>query len=67
MGFSPNSLKKSIMVYKTKTHYNEWEFVYDPRADLTQMPGMVPINNNPVQSGAPGFSPSPTSQTPDAP
>jgi type II secretory pathway pseudopilin PulG len=30
IGFSPNSPKQSIMVYKTKTHYNEWEFVYDP-------------------------------------
>jgi len=33
MGFSPNSPKKSIMIYKTKTHYNEWEFVYDPIAE----------------------------------
>jgi len=33
MGFSPNSPKKSIMVYKTKSHYNEWEFVYDPIAE----------------------------------
>jgi hypothetical protein len=30
IGFSPNSPKQSIMVYKTKNHYNEWEFVYDP-------------------------------------
>ena len=33
MGFSPNSPKKSMMVYKTKSHYNEWEFVYDPIAE----------------------------------
>jgi type II secretory pathway pseudopilin PulG len=30
IGFSPNSPKQSIMVYKKKNHYNEWEFVYDP-------------------------------------
>ncbi len=33
MGFSPNSPKASIMVYKTKHKYNEWEFVYDPKAE----------------------------------
>jgi type II secretory pathway pseudopilin PulG len=30
IGFSPNSPKQSILVYKKKNHYNEWEFVYDP-------------------------------------
>ena len=34
IGFSPNSPKQSILVYKTKTHYNEWEFVYDPIVEL---------------------------------
>jgi type II secretory pathway pseudopilin PulG len=37
MGFSPNSPKQSIMVYKTKNHYNEWEFVYDPIAEQQMM------------------------------
>jgi type II secretory pathway pseudopilin PulG len=35
IGFSPNSPKQSILVYKKKNHYNEWEFVYDPLADRT--------------------------------
>jgi type II secretory pathway pseudopilin PulG len=35
IGFSPTSPKQSIMVYKKKNHYNEWEFVYDPLADRT--------------------------------
>ena len=39
IGFSPNSPKKSIMVYKTKDHYNEWEFVYDPIAEQMMMNG----------------------------
>ena len=62
IGFSPNSPKQSIMVYKTKTHYNEWEFVYSPLLD--QMPqGAAPVGV-PLQPGAPGFSPqSSTSST----
>jgi type II secretory pathway pseudopilin PulG len=39
IGFSPNSPKKSIMVYKTKDHYNEWEFVYDPLAEQMMASG----------------------------
>lgn len=66
MGFSPNSPKQSIMIYKKKTHYNEWEFVYDPRADLLQgAGGAQPVT--PIQPGAPGVSlppsPTPTPQT----
>jgi type II secretory pathway pseudopilin PulG len=39
IGFSPNSPKQSIMVYKTKKHYNEWEFVYDPIAEQMMQSG----------------------------
>jgi type II secretory pathway pseudopilin PulG len=39
IGFSPNSPKKSLMVYKKKEHYNEWEFVYDPIAEQQMMMG----------------------------
>jgi len=59
IGFSPNSPKPSTMVYKTKTHYNEWEFVYDPRVDLMQGGNQGTV---PLQPGSPGFSPS-SSQT----
>jgi type II secretory pathway pseudopilin PulG len=37
IGFAPASSKQSIFVYKTKNHYNEWEFLYSPQSD---MPGM---------------------------
>jgi type II secretory pathway pseudopilin PulG len=37
IGFSPGSPKQSILVYKKKTHYNEWEFVYDPLNDQQGM------------------------------
>jgi type II secretory pathway pseudopilin PulG len=33
IGFSPASDKQSILVYKKKNHYNEWEFVYDPMSE----------------------------------
>ncbi len=39
IGFSPGSPKQSILVYKKKNHYNEWEFVYDPLADQVTVSG----------------------------
>jgi type II secretory pathway pseudopilin PulG len=39
IGFSPTSPKQSILVYKKKNHYNEWEFVYDPISDQTMQGG----------------------------
>ena len=30
IGFSPQSPKQSILIYKKKNHYNEWEFLYSP-------------------------------------
>lgn len=44
IGFSPNSPKSSILVYKKKKHYNEWEFVYDPITEQQGIPGAAPIN-----------------------
>lgn len=35
IGFSPGSTKQSIMVYKKKDHFVEWEFTYDPIGDPT--------------------------------
>ncbi len=34
IGFSPASARKSILIYKKKNHYNEWEFTYDPISDM---------------------------------
>jgi len=34
VGFSPASPKPSIVVYKKKSHYNEWEFTYSPLSDM---------------------------------
>ncbi|MGA7255493.1 MAG: hypothetical protein WBX09_02525, partial [Terracidiphilus sp.] len=38
-GFSPGSTKQSILVYKKKNHYNEWEFTYDPISDAQTISG----------------------------
>lgn len=35
IGFAPGSPKQSILIYKKKDHFNEWEFLYSPLADRT--------------------------------
>jgi len=39
IGFTPASPKKSILIYKKKDHYNEWEFTYDPISDAPTISG----------------------------
>ena len=65
IGFSPASPKQSIIVYKKKNHYNEWEFTYSPLSD----PGMMGVGQPPQLLGGqapgtvqqpPGPAPSPT-------
>jgi hypothetical protein len=56
MGFTPNSPKQSILLWHKKSHYNEWEFFYDPLADLTRLAGNAgaigqPAGSTPVGSG----------------
>lgn len=63
VGFSPASPKQSILVYKKKDHYNEWEFTYTPLSEM----GM--LNNMPQQPLLPGqapgtVNPAPTTPTP---
>ncbi|MGD0628446.1 MAG: type II secretion system protein [Terracidiphilus sp.] len=58
MGFSPGSPKPSILVYKKKNHYNEWEFVYDPLAEQMMQGGLAGGGNNGLTpGGTPGSSP----------
>jgi type II secretory pathway pseudopilin PulG len=52
MGFSPNSPKQSILVYKKKNHYSDWEFLYDPLAEQMMQGGNLgtigqPVGNQP--------------------
>ena len=72
VGFSPNSPKQSILVYKKKNHYNEWEFTYTPLSEQGMLnnipqqpllPGQAPGTVNPTTpTPAPSPSPSPTPQ-----
>jgi type II secretory pathway pseudopilin PulG len=68
IGFSPQSSKQSILVYKKKNHYNEWEFLYSPLIDQQQMGGGTGLNGiNPGTPTTP-LGPNPTSPTtPTAP
>jgi type II secretory pathway pseudopilin PulG len=67
IGFSPASPKQSILVYKKKNHYNEWEFTYDPLSDMqTVGGGNTGLTGQPASStttpvGSSPFGPNPTS------
>ena len=72
IGFEPGSPKQSIMLYKKKDHYNQWEFVYDPLADQTMTGGntgtvgqpasstSTPVGSSPFGSSSPSGSGSPS-------
>jgi hypothetical protein len=73
IGFSPTSPKQSILIYKKKNHYNEWEFVYDPLSEQMTMGGgntgsigqPASSTTTPVgQSNTISPSPTPTPVTP---
>jgi type II secretory pathway pseudopilin PulG len=53
VGVSSTSPKQSIRVYKKQTHYNQWEFVYDPNAEALGGGG-IPQGNINGQSGLNG-------------
>ena len=50
IGFSPAGTKESILVYKKKNHYNEWEFVYDPLNDMKTQSGNTGNIGQPASS-----------------
>ena len=51
IGFEPASPKSSILVYKKKQHYNEWEFTYDPLSDVKAIGGgSTGLNGQPASS-----------------
>lgn len=58
IGFSPAIPRQSLLLYKTMDHYDEWEFVYDPRSDgllRGQLPAQPPPGP-PINVGSPGFN-----------
>lgn len=64
IGFAPASTRASILVYKKKTHYNEWEFVYDPLTDMKTVSGNSGnIGQSAASTSTPVGSTTPTSTT----
>lgn len=70
IGFAPGSNKHSILLYKKKDHFNEWEFLYSPSADRvitagsTAPSGSSPagsLSGNSTGGFGPGTGPSSTS------
>jgi type II secretory pathway pseudopilin PulG len=58
IGFSPASPKQSILIYKKKNHYNEWEFVYDPLSEqMTSSSFGAGLNTSPLNGQQPGTAP----------
>jgi len=60
VGVASTSKKASIKELNTKNHYNDWEFVYDPRLDLTMAQPLAGVpGQNPLAPGAqaPGMQP----------
>jgi type II secretory pathway pseudopilin PulG len=65
IGVSPDSSKQSILVYKTKSHYNEWEFVYSPLMDMMmQGTGNTGTIGQPAGGNSGGFGTSPGGSSP---
>jgi type II secretory pathway pseudopilin PulG len=60
VGFSPASPKPSILVYKKKTHYNEWEFTYSPMSEVGGIQNLPPQLLGGQAPGTGGMSPTPT-------
>jgi len=77
IGVESTSPKATILEYKKKKHFNEWEFVYDPNADRVMISGNTGAIGQPVGNGTNGIaSPSqsngpstiaPPTQTPPQP
>ena len=38
--------KTSIKIYRKQTHYNQWEFVYDPTQNAIEATAGAPTNMN---------------------
>ena len=51
IGVESTSPKATILEYKKKKHFNEWEFVYDPQADRITLSGNTGTIGTPVGSG----------------
>jgi type II secretory pathway pseudopilin PulG len=59
IGVEPVLNKPSILIYKKKTRYNQWEFTYSPLQDMMKQMGAggiaAPPGGGTAQPGSPGF------------
>ncbi len=62
VGVATTNKQSSIRVLNKKTHYNDWEFVYDPTQDLANQMGATM-----GQPGQPGQPSQPIGQSPTSP
>jgi type II secretory pathway pseudopilin PulG len=60
IGFSPAGTKQSIMIYKKKNRYDEWEFVYDPLTDMRTQSGNTGTIGQPASSTTTPIGTTPT-------
>jgi len=56
VGVAPASPKQSILVYKKKNHYNEWEFLYSQLMDQQMIAGGNAGAIGQPANGSPGFN-----------
>ena len=54
VGVASTSKDKTIREFNKKSHYNEWQFIYDPTSDRG---GLLSTPNQPPLQGAPGVAP----------
>ncbi len=70
IGFEPGADRASILIYKKKQRYNQWEFTYDPLSDVKTIgggsTGLNGTETNPTNPTNSPFGPStnPTSAMP---
>ena len=61
VGVGINVPKPSLIAYKKQTHYNQWQFIYDPNQDLAGLNGQTgvgaPQQPGGAAGGIPGASP----------
>jgi type II secretory pathway pseudopilin PulG len=57
IGVESTSTKPTILEYKTKKHFNEWEFVYDPASERTQISGNTGAIGQPMSGAGNSISP----------
>lgn len=66
IGYEPAGTRQSILLWKKKNHYNEWEFVYDPLSDQKVVSGSTGIGTSAASTSTPIGS-APQSTQPTAP